>query len=118
MLIFEPVSNKKTIANRDENLTEFEVQSFLYGEIKAKGLNVRGELVHIDKKTKEKCRFDLVLFDKSGIKAELIIEVKAGKVKHKTTLEDTRQYKKYTEFGCKVVFVYGIEDAKELLKVI
>lgn len=117
MLIVEAVSASRTIKNRDENPTEFEVQSFLHGELKAKGKIVRGELVHIDKKTKEKSRFDLVVFNDND-EAELIIEVKAAPVKHKTTLEDTRQYKKYTAFGCKVAFVYGMEDARKILGIL
>lgn len=117
MIVIDQVYANNKIKNRDENPTEFEVQSFLYGELKAKGKNVRGELVHIEKKTKLKSRFDLVLFDEND-EAEVIIEVKSAPVKHKTCLEDTRQYKKYTQFGCRVVFIYGINDAKSFLEMV
>jgi hypothetical protein len=110
MIIIDPANKRFDVVNRDESHTEFEVQAFLYSAIKQIGLNVRGELVHFDKKTRQKCRFDLVIFDENN-KAKVIIEVKSAPIKHKTRLEDTRQYQKYTSFGCRVVFVYGMDDA-------
>lgn len=98
--------------------SEFEVQAYLYMTLRARGYDVRGEVQVFGefglRKTKAACRFDLVLF--SDEKESLcVFEVKARKVKHKTTVEETRQGKRYPLFGVPVHFVYGMEGANEIL---
>jgi hypothetical protein len=93
--------------------TEFEVQAYLWNELRRMGVNARGEI-----KTKYAnrnwVRFDIAIFDNGRLKQ--IIEVKKSQVKHKTTWEDTRQGKRYNEFGVKVNIVYGMEQAQEFIK--
>lgn len=97
--------------------SEFEVQAFLFSELKLAGFDARGEVqVHGlfgQRSTKASCRFDIVIFkDKQAI---MVLEVKARSVKHKSGVENTRQGKRYPLFGVPVYFIYGMEDAKEFL---
>lgn len=97
--------------------SEFEIQAYLFAKLKAAGFDVRGEVqVHGMfglRKAKASCRFDIVIYE-NGV-ATLIIEVKARVVNHKSTVDDTRQGKRYTTFGVPVWFVYGMSDAEKAL---
>lgn len=124
MVILEPTNNKYKIAKPDEDyLSEFEVQAFLYSELKRLGIDVRGEVnfkgekkyYEQNKKSRQtRCRFDLVIFH--NCEAIKIIEVKNAPIKHKTSLENTRQGIRYRHFGIPVIFIYGMNDAIKLLQ--
>lgn len=93
--------------------TEFEVQAYLWNELRRIGVNARGEIkAKYGKRTW--VRFDIAIFDDGKLKQ--IIEIKKRQVKHNTTWEDTRQGKRYNEFGVHVNIVYGMEQAKEFIK--
>lgn len=93
--------------------TEFEVQAYLWNELRRMGVNARGEIkAKYGKRTW--VRFDIAIFDDGKLKQ--IVEIKKRQVKHNTTWEDTRQGKRYNEFGVQVNIVYGMEQAKEFIK--
>lgn len=100
------------------NQTEFEVQAWLWNELKDLGYNIRGE-VKVKKnfngrKKFQYCRFDLAEF--VGGELAGIIEVKATPVKHKTAAGwiGTRQGTRYHSFGVPVRIVYGMAGAMDL----
>jgi len=93
--------------------TEFEVQAYLWNELRRMGVNARGEIkAKYGKRTW--VRFDIAIFDDGKLKQ--IVEIKKRQAKHNTTWEDTRQGKRYNEFGVQVNIVYGMEQAKEFIK--
>ena len=107
-----PKFMQKLVVEPDRQ-TEFEVQAYLWSQLRSLGINVRGEV----KATFEKrsvVRFDLVVF-KDGV-LQGIIEVKSAPIKHKTCWEQTRQGLRYHQFGVPVVIVYGQDQAEALIK--
>lgn len=100
--------------------SEFEIQADIYIKLKVHGIDVRGEVIWqqitSDGKTKrrEKCRFDLVIFE--GGKAVEIVEIKDNVTRHKSGVEHTRQGRRYPRFGIPVTFVYGAEGAAMFLE--
>lgn len=116
MLTLQPFPDEKlkidSSASEAEN--EFSVQAELYAMLRASGFRVRGEVRWFDPRTREHCRFDLVLFDAFGEPME-IVEVKARSVVHKDGAENTRQGRRYRRFGVPVTFVYGLDDAKRFI---
>lgn len=106
-----PTSAEYRVPKQLERPSEFEVQAWLYNRLLAAGLDVRGEVRWLDKKTRTSCRFDLVIY-KNGEAAE-IIEMKWGEVKHKRGVENTRQGIRYRKFGVPVTFIYGQKDATD-----
>lgn len=115
----EAVSSEYRI-QKPKTPSEFEIQAELFWKLKAAGLDVHGEVVweHRTKqgtiKRCEKCRFDIVIF-KDGAASE-VLEVKDGKVRHKSGVEQTRQGKRYTRYGVPVTFIYGPEGAAQYLE--
>ncbi len=93
--------------------TEFEVQAYLWNELRKHGINARGE-VKTKYAKRQYVRFDIAVF-KDGV-LQQIIEIKKSKVNHKTTWEDTRQGKRYGEYGVPTVILYGMDDVKKYLK--
>ena len=114
MTRLEPVSSCLRVPTRDSNPTEFEVHAAIYSALKAIGFDVRGEIQYKDMKTRRLYRFDLVIY-KHWVASE-IIEVKAFPVRHRNGLENTRQARRYRQFGIPVTFVYGEIDAKEFIE--
>lgn len=117
-LILEPVSNRYSIAYPTQ-ATEFEIQAFLYSALMARGVDVRGEVAHRirrDDQTgrRRACRFDLVVFS-DGV-ATCIIEMKAAPINHRTSVRETRQGRRYVEYGVPVHFVYGMDEARLFLE--
>ena len=101
--------------------SEFEVQAWLWSELRRAGINARGEVpVHGEfglRICKVACRFDIVVFD-ARPKPVCVLEVKARIVRHKRTVEDTKQGKRYPMFGVPVHFVYGMDGARAALEMI
>lgn len=93
--------------------TEFEVQAFLWNELRKLGINARGE-VKAKYAKRAYVRFDIAIF-KNGSLTQ-IIEIKRSKINHKTTWRQTRQGTRYNEFGVPVVIIYGMEEAKNFLE--
>lgn len=93
--------------------TEFEVQAYLWSELRNKGINARGE-VKTKYAKRQYVRFDIAIF-RDGILTQ-IIEVKKSKIKHKTSWLNTRQGKRYNEYGVPVCIIYGMQEAKEFLE--
>jgi hypothetical protein len=95
-------------------ITEFEVQAYLWNELRKRGINARGEVkTKYDKRAY--VRFDIAIF-KAG-QLTHIVEIKRSKISHKTSWNDTRQGKRYNEFGVPVNIIYGMEGADEFLSV-
>lgn len=117
MKILDSTSDENKIEYPTQH-SEFEVHAELYGRLKEMDwFDVRAEVkargTHGLRKSKTSCRFDIVLFiDKVAV---CIIEVKDGKTKHKTTVEDTRQGQRYPSFGIPVVFCYGFDDIQNVI---
>ena len=96
--------------------SEFEVQAWLWNELRAIGMNVRGE-VKYRLRSRAYCRFDLAEFDADG-RLIGVIEVKARPVAHKTSggWKATRQGQRYTSLDVPVVLVCGMEQARSLVE--
>lgn len=110
MLTLEPTSNKFKVPRPNFQCSEFEIQARLFSGLKELGLDVRGEVKTMFGDRRSTCRFDLVLYDEAG-HATQILEVKASDVRHKSSVEATRQGQRYTQFGVPVTFIYGMPDA-------
>lgn len=93
--------------------TEFEVQAYLWNELRKLGVNARGE-VKAKYAKRSWVRFDIAIFENGKLKQ--IVEIKKSAVKHKTTWEDTRQGKRYNDFQVPVTIIYGMKHAEEFLK--
>jgi hypothetical protein len=124
-LCFAPTSTKEQIKEEHMDVsakyevkepaaeTEFEVQAYLWNELRKLGVNARGE-VKTQYAKRSWVRFDVAIFDAGGLAH--IIEVKRSPINHKTTWEDTRQGKRYNEFGVPVTIIYGMKHAEEFIK--
>ena len=95
-----------------QHITEFEVQAYLWNELKKRGINARGE-VKTRYAKRAYVRFDIAIFEAGQLTR--IVEIKRSKIAHKTSWEDTRQGKRYNDFGVPVNIIYGMEDADEFL---
>ena len=85
--------------------SEFEIQAYLYCELRRLGYDVRGEV-----STKDgDCRFDLVVF--ANKKPVRIIEVKSCRKRYRS-----RQLEQYRAYGIKVLSVCGMSEAIELVR--
>lgn len=92
--------------------SEFEVQAYLWNALREAGLNARGEVKTIFN-GRAVCRFDIAIFKDGELSA--IIETKKSPIRHKSSWEDTRQGKRYMQFGVPVHLVYGLDQAKALV---
>lgn len=106
--------------------TEFEIQAEIWAGLRAIGINARGEvkvpyagLQGLRKKPRSKrmavCRFDLAIFEAQRLIG--IIEVKAAPpaVAVSKGWKQSRQARRYTDFGVPVLLVRGEEQARHLL---
>ena len=100
-----------------QQVTEFEIQAYLYNELLKRGYEVRWEIVDTsiskelwNKKWFRQSRFDLVIF-KEWV-AKIIIEVK--KPWKKFTL-NTRQYSKYKLYWLPIMYFNEYEQLDEIL---
>lgn len=97
-----------------EKPSEFEIQAYLYIEIKKLGFNIRGNVPNSRKRVRgyeRRMIFDLVIFDKEN-KPQIIIEVKDSNRHSEATL----QCKKYLTTGYPVDYVKGMENALKYVK--
>ena len=88
--------------------TEFEVQAFIYNELRSHGIVVRGEV-----RTRcGSCKFDLVVYCPLR-RARVIIETKNGRsVTARLGRVKTRaQVRRYSEYGLPVLVVRGMKEA-------
>lgn len=85
--------------------SEFEIQAYLYCELRRLGYDVRGEVATKDGDS----RFDLVVFSKQ--RPVRIIEVKSC---HKRCR--AKQLDQYRTYGIKVLAVCGMKEAQELIQ--
>jgi hypothetical protein len=104
-----------------EGHSEFEVQAWLYMQLRNSGRDVRGEVKTLyepkcnrTRKKAQFCRFDLVEY-REGV-AVHVYEVKANPVKHRAGIEGTRQGQRYNQFGVPVTFVYGQDGAEAIAR--
>ena len=96
-----------------EEESEFEVHAWLWCQLKALGLDARGEVFALN----GTARFDIVVFDASK-HAIRIIEVKAkkhGKGKHREDFRFNKcgQVKRYSKYGLPVDCVVGMAAAEQ-----
>jgi hypothetical protein len=120
MRTFEPTCDRRTIPY-PETETEFEIQAFIYSELRAMGVDVRGELVTTfydgseigcrSQKCRTVCRFDLVVF--ADRKPVHIIEVK--RERKKVIKECGRQCGRYRRYGVPVTFVSGMDQSRTIV---
>jgi hypothetical protein len=90
--------------------SEFEIQAFLYQQLRDMGYLVRGEVTT----KKGRARFDLVIFSPGKRFPLRIIEVK--KRHSRGTGNQVNRY--YSEFGVPVDLVGGMDSAREYLHTI
>lgn len=88
--------------------SEFEVQSYIYQEIKALEYNVHGEVKSISGKH----RFDLVVFHNKF--PLIIIEVKTNKAS-KNSKGIKRQCEEYLKYGTHVELICGMDEARDFI---
>jgi len=88
--------------------SEFEIQSYIYNEIKKLGYNVYGEVKSISGKH----RFDLVIFYKTF--PLIIVEVKT-KAATKNSKSIKRQCEAYLAYGTHVELICGMNEAKSFI---
>ncbi len=86
--------------------TEFEIQAYLYTELRRLGYDARGEVTTKD----GDCRFDIVVFANKR-KPARIIEVKSCRKKYRS-----RQLDQYRAYGIKVISICGMEQAQALIE--
>lgn len=84
--------------------SEFEIQAYLYCELRRLGYDARGEVTTKD----GDCRFDLVIF--CAGRPVRIIECKRSRKQYRS-----RQIEQYGLYQVKVVSVCGKEQAKQLI---
>lgn len=92
--------------------TEFEIQAKLFSRLNSEGYDAKGEVSHTRNnqvKGYKHCRFDLVVFENK--KAKFIIECK----NHIKTTFNTRQDRKYAEYGIKVLYCMSNEDIEKIV---
>lgn len=95
--------------------SEFEVQAYVWSELRKLGINARGEVkvkYMQDGNKRDRCRFDIAVFEDGYLVG--IIEIKANVVTHKTNAGwiGTRQGHRYTSFGVPVEIIYGQAEAE------
>lgn len=90
--------------------TEFEVQAYLWSNLRQLEFNVRGEVKAVYA-GRQRVRFDLAVFEDGNLVG--IIEVKARPRKHKNGWENTRQGSRYKQYGVPIRLVYGMDQAQE-----
>jgi hypothetical protein len=92
--------------------SEFELQAELYFELKRKGLDVRGEVP--SRLNGRKSIFDLAIFVNK--QAAVIIEVKNSPCLALLNGKQTRQAKKYNDYGLPVIFHTSIHSINETVE--
>lgn len=93
-------------------ISEFEVHSEAYQNLKNKYKNVRGEF-HFKKDGKRAGRFDIALLNDSN-EVEMVIEVKRNK-----NSRSIHQLYKYGELtGKPVVYIRGLAQAREAFSIV
>jgi hypothetical protein len=98
---------KRNLLRDPRHVTEFEVQAFLYSELKAIGWTVRGEVPTF----RHKARFDLVVYDNEGYPLR-IIETKCVRRSAKRGTRSGDQIGEYYDFyGVPVDLVCGMKEA-------
>lgn len=93
--------------------SEFEVQAYLWNELRSSGFNVYGEVKTVQKENNKPavCRFDIAEFSKGKLAG--IVEVKSSAICHRSEggWSATRQGARYASFGVPVVIIYGMDHA-------
>lgn len=102
---------KRGLLRQPTNPTEFEVQAFVYSELRRIGWNVRGEVPTFA----HKARFDLVVYDNMDEPIR-IIEVKCERRSAKRGTRSGDQIGDYYDFyGVPVDLVCGMSEARKYI---
>ena len=120
MIVINSTSAENKISYPD-CVSEFEVHAALYFALKqSTNADIRGEVksrgTHGLRPAKTACRFDIVAF--VGGLAACIVEVKSGKVNHKTSINDTRQGVRYPTYGVPMIVCYGAADIPQTVEAV
>lgn len=104
----------QTKIKEPKHQSEFEVQSFIYSELRYLSINARGEVkVPFTNSSNRRatCRFDVAIFEGGFLVG--IVEVKSSIRNHKNESGwlGTRQGNRYSSFGVPVRIIYGMEQA-------
>lgn len=114
---FTPAS-KQTVRDQSHEVqeptqpTEFEVQAYLWSELRALGVNARGEVKTVFA-GRAVVRFDIAVFDAGKLVG--VLEVKAAQIQHRAGWETTRQGARYAQYGVPIRLVYGMEQAAQVI---
>lgn len=98
--------------------TEFEVQAYVWSELRKLGINARGEVkTTFPAERRAVCRFDIAIFENGLLVG--IIEIKTAIIKHKHEggWSATRQGTRYLSFGVPVELIYGQQEAKRFIEI-
>lgn len=109
----ETLRDSSLIVAEPTRPTEFEVQAYLWSELRGLGYNARGE-VHAIFAGRAKVRFDIAVFKAGRLVG--VIEVKDATKNLRSAWVNTRQGRRYTQFGVPVRTVYGMKQATELIE--
>ena len=108
----EQTRDEKLLVSEPSCFSEFEVQAYLWTELRQLGINVRGE-VKCQFSGRAQVRFDLAVFD--GGRLVGVIECKREGKQMGSDWRSTRQGARYAQFGVPVRLVKGMEEAKAVL---
>lgn len=92
---------------------EFEVQAYLWTQLRNLGINARGE-VKSRFAGRAMVRFDLAIFENRRLVC--VIETKAAPIRHKVSWEATQQGSRYLQFDVPIVLVYGMPQAEAIIE--
>lgn len=115
---FTPAS-KQTVRDQSREVqeptqpTEFEVQAYLWSELRALGVNARGE-VKTAFAGRAVVRFDIAVFEDGKLTG--VLEVKAAPVQHRAGWAATRQGARYAQYSVPIRLVYGMEEAEQVVE--
>jgi len=109
----ETVRDETIVVKEPTRETEFEVQAYIWNELRSLGINARGEV-----KSKfcgrAMVRFDVAVFDDKGVLSGIIECKREGKTGDNWT--ETRQGTRYAQFGVPIRLVSGMSQAQSLVK--
>ena len=109
-------SIKQSLPIEPDKFTEFEVQATIWTALRQMGFNARGEIKtrFVCERKRSCCRFDILVYKQDG-DVLCIIEIKSDKRKDLSNWSETRQGKRYAEFGVPVYLIHGMSHSLKFL---
>ncbi len=109
----ESLRDRSVAVSEPTHQTEFEIQALLWSELRKLGVNVRGEVKCIFS-GRAVVRFDLAVFEDGRLVG--LIECKREGKQTDSEWSETRQGRRYAQFGVPVLLVRGHGDALKVIE--